>query len=223
MYVLERILGIKQQVGAAAFRGTAVEAGVALGLEHPDAPLDVCAAAALAKYDDLAMASLDARRDDCRKPIPAMVESALAELRPYGIPDRSQGFITWHPDDLEFPIVGYFDFAWDRHGIIVDLKTSERMPTEIKAGHARQVSLYCSSDNYAGRLAYVTPKKRATYELENVRAHRNALHQIARRVEAFLKLSDDPQFFVSITAPDIDSFYWMSPQARAQAFSTWSI
>jgi hypothetical protein len=152
-----------------------------------------------------------------------MVESALAELRPYGIPDRSQGFITWHPDDLEFPIVGYFDFAWDRHGIIVDLKTSERMPTEIKAGHARQVSLYCSSDNYAGRLAYVTPKKRATYELENVRAHRNALHQIAKRVEAFLKLSDDPQFFVSITAPDIDSFYWMSPQARAQAFSTWSI
>ena len=70
-----------------------------------------------------------------------------------------------------------------------------RMPSEIKIPHARQVGLYASSDNMDARLTYVTPKKCQTYRLENVREHREALHQIAKRVENFLALSDDPAIF----------------------------
>jgi hypothetical protein len=123
---------------------------------------------------------------------------------------------------LRLPIVGYFDFEWEQHGIIVDLKTTGKMPS-IKIAHARQVALYASSDNMDARLTYCTPKKCATYRLENVREHRDALYQIARRVEQFLALSDDPEFFKSITVPDLDSFYWSGPAARQLAFEHWKI
>jgi len=74
-----------------------------------------------------------------------------------------------------------------------------------------------------GRLVYCTPKKCVTYGLENVRAHKEALVQLAKNVEKFLSLGDDPEFFVSITAPDLESFYWGDPAARELAFKYWKI
>jgi hypothetical protein len=220
MFVLERILGIRQPVGAPAHRGTAVEAGVTFGLQDPKATIEACVAEAQKKFDTVSALSGDPRRDDYRAAIPAMVETALEELRPYGIPSGTQGFIEWQVPELTFPIVGYYDFEWADHGIIVDLKTTERLPSSIKPGHARQVALY-AGDNVEARVSYVTPKKRATYQLENKREHRAALVRIAQAVERFLALSDDPQFYIDITAPDYESFYWASPAARQVGMEKW--
>lgn len=222
MFVLERILGRRQPVGAPAHRGTAVEDGVTVGLMNPDATLESCVDVALKKYDTITALSGDKRREDFRLTIPDMVKSALEELRPYGIPSHCQQFVEWKPEGLRYPIVGYLDYRWEQHGIVVDLKTTEKLPSSIKIPHARQVALYATAtgDNVDARLTYTTPKKRATYQLENVREHLNALHQIALRCEAFLGLSDDPSFFTKITAPDFESFYWGGP-ARQIGFETW--
>ena len=222
MFVLERILGEKQPVGVPAHRGVAVESGVAYGLLHPDADDKDCFKQAYQTYDSLTALSGDERRDKYRSNIPDMVVQALDELKPYGATSSVQGFITEQPNGLKYPIIGYFDFMWENVGIIVDLKTTERMPSEIKIPHARQVSFYCS-DNMEGRLVYCTPKKCVTYGLENVRAHKEALVQLAKNVEKFLSLGDDPEFFVSITAPDLESFYWGDPAARELAFKYWKI
>ncbi len=222
MFVLERILGRRQPVGAPAHRGTAVEDGVTVGLMNPDASLQSCVDVALKKYDSITALSGDKRREDYRATIPDMVKSALEELRPYGVPSHCQQFVEWKPEGLRYPIVGYLDYRWEQHGIVVDLKTTENLPSSIKIPHARQVALYATAtgDNVDARLTYTTPKKRATYQLENVRDHLNALHQIAMRCEAFLALSDDPKFFTRITAPDFESFYWGGP-ARQIGFETW--
>lgn len=222
MFVLEKILGRRQPVGAPAHRGTAVEDGVTAGLMDPAKPLDDCYAIALKKYDAITGLSGDKRREEYRATIPDMVKSALEELRPYGVPSHTQQFVEWRPEGLRFPIVGYLDYRWEQHGILDDLKTTEKLPSSIKIPHARQVALYATmtGDNVDARLTYCTPKKRATYRLENVREHLNALHQIALRCEAFLALSDDPAFFTSITAPDFESFYWGGP-ARQVGFETW--
>lgn len=222
MYVLEKIVGVRQPVGAPAHRGVGVEEGVTLGLMNHDAPMQACIDAALTKYDARSALSGDARREAYRAAIPAMVETAIRELRPYGMPSRTQELVTWKPDGLEAPIIGYFDYEWAQHGIIVDLKTTEKLPSQNKIPHARQVALYASSDNMDGRLTYVTPKKVATYRVENIREHREALYQVARRVEKFLAQSDDPQFFLGVTAPDLESFYWGGPN-RQLAFDHWGI
>jgi hypothetical protein len=77
------------------------------------------------------------------------------------------------------------------------------------------------SINLLARLTYVTPKKCQTYELENTREHREALRQIAVRIENFLALSEDPDFFKSITVPDLDSFLlgWPREAARLRALA----
>lgn len=220
MYVLERIVGLRQPVGSPAHRGTAVEDGITHGLMNPAAEIADCVAVATKKYDTISALSADKRREDYRLTIPEMVRTGLEELRPYGVPSKCQGFVEWRPEGLRCPIVGYFDYEWEQHGVLVDLKTTEKLPSSIKIPHARQVALYTQSDNIDARLTYCTPKKRATYRLENVREHRNALHQIALRVEKFLSLSDDPEFFKSITAPDYESFYWGGP-ARQIGFEYW--
>lgn len=223
MFVLERILGMKQPMGAPAHRGVAVEDGVTHGLNDMRVSVQTCTDTALAKYDTLMAMSSDPRREQYRATIPGMVASALNALRDYGKPTAVQGFVEWKPEDLRLPIVGYFDYEWANHGILGDLKTTERMPSEIKVSHARQVALYAASDNVDARLIYVTPKKLEVYGLENVRKHRDALHKIALSVEKFLSLSDDPQYFVSITVPDLDSFYWANPPARKLAYEIWGV
>jgi hypothetical protein len=221
MWVLEKVIGVRQSVGAPAHRGTGVEESVTLGLMNLDAPMQACVDAALKKYDTVSALSGDTRRQDYRDTIPDMVERALKELRPYGTPSKTQGFVEWKPDGLELPIVGYFDYEWAEHGIIVDLKTTEKLPSQNKIPHARQVALYAASDNMDGRLTYVTPKKVATYRVENIREHRNALHQIALSVEAMLSLGD-PQRIKRLVMPDLESFYWGGPN-RQLAFDHFGV
>lgn len=221
MWVLEKVIGVRQSVGAPAHRGTGVEEGVTLGLMNLDAPMQACVDAALKKYDTVSALSGDTRRQDYRDTIPDMVERALKELRPYGIPSKTQGFVEWKPDGLELPIVGYFDYEWADHGVIVDLKTTEKLPSQNKIPHARQVALYAASDNMDGRLTYVTPKKVATYRVENIREHRNALHQIALSVEAMLSIGD-PQQIKRLVMPDLESFYWGGPN-RQLAFDHFGV
>lgn len=224
LFVLEKIIGRRQPVGSPAHRGTAVEDGVTAGLLDLSKSLDDCNKAAFATYDRVTALSSDKRREEFRADIPNMVKSALEELRPYGVPSKCQGFVEWKPEGLAFPIVGYFDYFWEDHGIIIDLKTSEKLPSSIKVAHSRQVALYAASisDNIEARVAYCTPKKRATYRLENTREHLNCLHQIALACERFLALSDDPEFFKGITVPDLESFYWNGP-AREVAYELWKI
>jgi hypothetical protein len=223
MWVLEKVLGLKQPVGVPAHRGTAVEDGVTFGLKNPGASLADCVDVAMTRYDTITALSPDDRREKYRDTMREMIGQALDELRPYGAPSRTQGFIEWRPEGLALPIVGYFDFEFANHGMIVDLKTTEKMPGEIKVGHARQISLYAMSDNYGAAALYVTPKKSALYRLENAREHREALRQLALRVENFLSLSEDPEFFLGITVPNLDDFYWGSPVARQLAYQHWKI
>ncbi len=219
LYVLQKILGVQTSVGPSAHRGTAVEDGVTHGLMNPDAELSACVEIAVRKYRELT--------DDEKLSgaIPEMVKFGLEELRPYsqehGAP-LTQLNLSWHPEGLNFPIVGRLDYYWDKAGVLVDLKTSATMPSEIPSTHARQVAFYAeaTSDNVDPLLTYITPKKHTTYRLENRRAHLNSLYETAKCVERFLALSDDPKWFTSIIAPDYGHWKFNGP-ARQIAFNRW--
>jgi hypothetical protein len=223
MWVLEKIIKLKQPVGIPAHRGSAVEAGVNAGLHDFDLEEKACIDVALTEFDSRAAMSGDPRREKYRDDIADMVTTALDELRRYGKPSGMQGRVENRPSELLLPILGYYDFAWEHLGILADLKTTERMPSEIKVGHARQVAHYATSDNVDARLIYVTPKKLEAYHLENVNAHRKALVRVAATVERWLTASDDPFYFIDRTIPDIESFYWKEPAARQLAYQYWGI
>lgn len=219
MFVIEKVLKRRQQVGAAAHRGGAAEDGVMHGLLH-DAPDSDCIMVANASFNKKAALCGDPRRDREAEAIPEMVKIGLAELRAYGRPTSVQGRVDHKVDGLAVPIMGYYDAEWADHGILIDLKTTHRIPSEISTSHARQVALYkaCRGDNVDARLTYVSTKKAVTYRLENAREHLLAIERIAMTIQKFLSLSADPAELVAITTPDVDSFYFSDPAARRAAF-----
>lgn len=219
LWALEKIKGRRQGVGAAAHRGSAAELGLAKFLAG-EADYDEAAHQATVEYDRLTALSPDPSRDKEREALAGFVEQGIAALKDYGKPTHQQRKIEYSHADVRLPFVGFVDFDFEEHGILVDLKTTHRLPSSISMSHARQVALYkaATSDNLSARVAYVTPKKSAVYELENHQEHLQAMVEIAKRLEKFLGMFDDEDEMMSVLVPNYDSFFWNSPAARQAGF-----
>src|SRR5512134_437144 len=141
---------MRAPASAAAVRGTAVENGVHLGLMDPALPVEHCIAAAEAAFDREMALNPDDRRESERGNIPGYVTNALSELRPYGMPSAAQHRVEIRLDDVPVPVEGYIDWRFDDHGLIVDLKTTERLPSAISDTHSRQGAVYAKAHgNYS--------------------------------------------------------------------------
>ena len=215
IWVMQRLLKKSGPVGAAAHRGTAAETGIVHGLLNTSAPVEECQAAALAQYDSLTALSGDPKRLKERDAVPAIVATALPELRAYGIPDEVQHRIEVTLPEIPIPFVGFVDLGWSSHGITLDIKSTLRLPNSISTPHARQVGLYLHGTNREGRVAYCTPGKIGVYRLEDAATHIAAVQNIAKRLERFLAISADPEELAGLVVPDTESFYVNDPITRA--------
>ena len=217
LWVMERLLKKRGDVGCAAHRGTASEAGVVKGLLDPKMDIAECQAHALLEYDRLTALSGDTRRAKEREAIPGIVATAIEELRQYGPLTQTQGRVEHCFDGLSVPIMGFFDFMFADCSILVDLKTTLRLPSEPSNQHCRQCALYVHNTNAAARLAYTTPQKIGVYEVLEPARHLADLVNIAQRLERFLSISNDPMELAGFLTPDTDSFWFKDPTARAYA------
>ncbi|MDE2284739.1 MAG: PD-(D/E)XK nuclease family protein [Hyphomicrobiales bacterium] len=225
LWIMERLLGRRLPAGIAAARGKAVEHGVHLGLTNPRASINECIDAAEREFIRQTALSADPRREEERKKLAGWVTGALAELRQYGTPDGYQEKIEIRLDGIAVPIVGYIDWLFSQHGLIVDLKTTERFPSQIGNSHGRQGAVYASAHgNFGMRFAYAKPapgktdKRQVTvYEMsgDDVRQHLAALRTIAHSLGRFLAVSNDPHELAGLIVPDFDSFWWSEPAERA--------
>ena len=183
-FVLQKCLKKGGQVGCAAFRGTATEHGIAKGLME-GASVDECIRAANDEFYKLSAMSQDPSKEKERAAVADMVRVGLKELLPYGPPSAAQGKIDYTFEGLAVPFIGYFDFEWKNHNILIDLKTTHALPAKISTNHARQVALYTAAmgNENDPRLTYVTTKKCSTYRLENVSEHVKALERIGIAIQ----------------------------------------
>jgi len=213
-------------VGPAAHRGTAIEAGVEAGLFDPEMPVVEAQRIAAEKFHALTRLSADARIEKERETVEPSVAVALEELRQYGIPEKPEGGrqrkLELTIDGVAVPVWGFLDFYWPDHGIIADLKTTGRMPSDISDAHSRQGALYLQhGSNLQMRFAYVTPKKIAVYVLEDGPRHLAEFVQAAQSIERLLSLSNDSELLTRCFAPDLSSFYWGDASARRLAQEIW--
>jgi PD-(D/E)XK nuclease superfamily protein len=221
IWVMERLLGREAPVGAAAHRGTAVEAGVIAALKGatPAEAVNI----ANATFAELTAFSTDPRRDKERAALADMVEQGIRLLTPWGIPDRIQCGKTWRIDGVAVPVIGFSDAEFDRHGLIVDLKTSFALPNKVKAKHARQVASYVGRSNANAAVAYVTNRKAAIYLVEDVSGHIAALSRQALSLQRFLALSGDPWELAALLSVDTDSYFLADPRARQAAWEVFGV
>ena len=210
VWAMKYLYSVKDESGPAAWRGIAVEAGVTqvvMGGRSPEEGLQ----AALDNYELNAQGLADDKAMKARTLIEPMLKQALPLFKPKGKPSIIQLKVERQLDGVPLPFVGYCDFVWD--GEVVDLKTTERMPSEPKADHAAQVALYCHSTNRTGTLVYVTDKKSAEYRLD-AEAQKAAIADLTRSAKALchaLSRFDKPEDLARCYAPDFTSFYCSEP------------
>ena len=225
LWVMERLLGRKSPSSPSAARGKAVEHGIHLGLLEPTLPFTECVMAAQAAFDREMILNPDERRESERKNIPGYVEHGLKELRQYGIPSAYQEKISVSLKDVPVPVIGFIDWRFDQHGLVVDLKTAERLPSAISETHGRQGAIYIGAHrNFGMRFAYVKPsagktdgRAVAVYEMsgDEITRHLKAIGQIAIRLGRFLALSADPSELAGLLVPNYEAFYWNNSTTRA--------
>ena len=212
-WVMSYLLKEKRPSSAAMWRGIAVEDGVVVCLDGGS--LSDAVAAALARFDK-EITFADEKSEKERAAIAPMIELAVAELEQYGKPqfsiDGSQQkvSITCKGDGWKIPIIGYLDLVYPDHGLVVDLKTTMRMPSAMTQSHKRQRCIYqrCLGGNQQVKFLYVTPKKSGWLEDGDVDAELATVKAHCNRLERFLSVSDDPQYLASIVPVDPTHFYW---------------
>lgn len=226
MWAATYLMKKRTPVGPAAHRGTAIECGVEAGLFDPELPVAECQKLALEKFHTLTRLSADQRIEKERDTIAPSVEIALAELRQYGVPDTPedgrQHKISVQLDGVPVPVIGYLDFKWSEHGIIGDLKSTARIPSEISPAHCRQGAIYVrAGSNVQCRMMYISNKRIAVYPVDNVAAHVAEFIRAAKAIENFLNLSNDAELLTRCFAPDTSSFYWGDAPAMRIAQEIW--
>ena len=151
--------------------------------------------------------------------ITPMVQVALEELFEFGKPefetgvDQEQIVTTAKGDGWTIPVIGYLDLVYPSRGLVVDLKTTTRVPSTMSAEHQLQRAIYAhAKGNMAVKFLYVSDKKAAWLEDGDVAdILARAKVQIAR-LEAFLR-HHDAETAAACVPVNPTTFYWRGAEA----------
>ena len=208
------LFGIRTPPKAVFARGHAVEyavvATISGALSHERAM-----STAMERFD--ASYKLNAEDLDKERPnIAPMIEQALEVLRPLGEPDMPAKWpdqqhkvsLTARTDEWTLPVIGFLDLLYPTKGLVIDLKSTLRMPSKetMIPAHQRQRAIYAGATNYDVKFLYVSPKKHLLLGdgepselMRQIKAH-------LIRQERFLALGDAD--LLRQIVPITETFYW---------------
>jgi hypothetical protein len=204
----------REPSNAAMERGKAVEGGIESYLKDEFLGVEEACDQAIKLFNrgTMLISTKEAREKELAN-IPGMVAQGIEAVKPFGTPVTYQEKIEVMFDDVPVPVIGYIDWTYD--GLIVDLKTTSRMPSAMSAPHRKQGALYRKAKgNYAVKFVYVTPKKSAVYELDKDEQDLKELHRAFMCMGKLLGISNDPAELAGFLCPNYDSFYWSNSQTR---------
>lgn len=161
-----------------------------------------------------------------RELIRPMTQVAVAELAGYGRPEFPEGgsqekiSINANFGGWSIPIIGFLDLVFPQHGLVVDLKTTSRIPSVMSSSHQLQRAIYHrAKGNQAIRFLYVSGKKSAWLEDgDPAECLARAKSQIAR-MDAFLRACPDADTARQIVPCNPNSFFWRGAEPlRAEIY-----
>jgi|TARA_R110000822_G_scaffold53516_2_gene138011 hypothetical protein len=216
LWVMRYLYKVYDPANAAMARGNAAEHGcyVALTGGEFDDPVD----AAVKDFNKRTALGVNGEaRDRERKNIPGFIEQfieAIGEDKPEVVDYQRR--IEVEIDGIDIPCMGFTDFGFE--DAIVDLKTTNRMPSAISASHRRQGSIYQrAAGNRSVDFLYVSAKKWARYELTDSDQDWREVCETAHRLDRLLGKFETKEEVAEVVMPNFDTFYWSSPATREKA------
>lgn len=197
--------------GPAAFRGICTEDGVAACLTG-QASEDEAIALALAKFDKKYLIA-DEKSTKEREVIAPMVRNAVEALKEYGKPEFIEGAqrkitITAAGDNYRIPVIGYLDFVFPENGLVIDLKTTNRIASKMSAEHQLQRAIYQKAmGNFGVKFLYASKSKTLMLEDGDANEILAKAKKTIARLEKFLSVCDK-ETARAIVPVNPDTFYW---------------
>lgn len=216
VWVARYLLKKKMPFGPAPERGKSVEKAVVHTLMGED--FDAAVKSATDDFDRRFLIG-DEKTSKERDLIRPMAEIAVDELKGYGAPEFAEGTdqekinITAKGDGWSIPIWGFLDLVFPDHGLVVDLKTTTRIPSQMSPDHQLQRAFYAKAKgNMAVKFLYVSAKKAAWLEDGDVAETLAKAKAQITRMEAFLRHhdTDSAQACVPVSP---HSFYWRDAES----------
>jgi len=221
VWIMQYLHGLRTPMGAAPWRGICVEDAVVATLQGGSEQDAI--KMALEKFDKRFLIGDDATTKE-RELIQPMIQLAIEELMEYGRPEfpeeggQEKISITAKGDGWEIPVIGYLDLVFPQHGVVIDLKTTTRIPSSMSAEHQLQRAIYQKAKGNMGvKFLYVSAKKTAMLEDGDVATTLAAAKKQITRIEAFLRHTDKETARL-IVPHNPSSFYWRGAENLREQF-----
>jgi len=225
--------------GWAAVQGQAVEAGVELALFNGMGIDDAQEhAISFLKKESL---WFNNKLEEIEKRTPIikrMVENALEQLMPLGMPEKPEEGSRQHAVNIpvrfnEAPngtvdLLGYLDFKYiKKHNLVVDLKTTSKAPSKWSLSHGIQAAVYQKA--VAAEIGH-TPRVKFLYcltrqkdpfvwlEMTEGEEYLKKFKFTVQQMERLLRLSNDSNEIIASIPHNPDTFYWNNAEEIAQTF-----
>ena len=224
--------------GWAAVQGQAVEAGVELslfnGLGIDDAQQH---AISFLKKESL---FFDNKLEEIEKRTPIikrMVENALEQLMPLGMPELPEEGTRQHSirvpvrfaegDNGTVDLLGYLDFWYPEHNLIVDLKTTSKAPSKWSLSHGIQAAVYQKAiaakhgKEPQVKFLYCLTRQKDPFiwmEMTEGAEYLKKFKFTVQQMEKLLRLSNDSNEIIASIPHNPDTFYWNNAQEIAATF-----
>jgi hypothetical protein len=222
VWVMQYLHGKRTGMGPAPWRGICVEDAVVeilCGGKETEA-LD----RAMEKFNSRFMIADDAIAREAAR-IKPMVQIAVEELMEFGKPEfpeddgrQEKISITAKGNDWSIPVIGFLDLVYPHHGVVIDLKTTGRIPSSMSAEHQLQRAIYAKAKgNMAVKFLYVSEKKASMLEDGDVNELLAQAKVQISRMEAFLRTLDKEQA-KAIVPINPSSFYWKGSEELRKEF-----
>jgi hypothetical protein len=224
-WIAKYLLDRKFSFSNAAKAGTLAEEAVVKILAHGQSE-ETAITEAMAEYNRACLfgcSDADTKRGAA---IPGMIQQAVDQLKQYGEPDMNCDLIygkrqhkatmLCKGDNWDLPVEGYLDFYYPKQGLIIDLKTTMRLPSQMSDEHLRQGAFYKGAfGNHGVRFLYVSGKNHVWHEVAEPGPILNEFKTILTRQERFLRLGS-AELLQSIVPVVSDSFYWSGDETIRQ-------
>ena len=223
-----RLSGVYIPAGPAATRGNAIEAGLVSGCLTGLGDIAAMTDIAHAAFDsEHSRAALNLGNDPVaqqRAHIAPAIANAWPVLKQYGkvsVPDDTRNqweVVAAMQGDLGITLRGFTDFVFPDAGVIVDLKTTSRVPTQISAQHQRQMAFYAMAcPGYAIDVMYVSPAAVRVFRMTPEQVQRGWRQCVGtvQRMDRLMSCADSVQDLCSMLIPNLDSIVWRGDLAQA--------
>lgn len=222
-WCLRYLFKVRDDAGPAAWRGSAVEAGLDWWLyqrNDPEAVQDALTKAH-ARFEDDAKGEIRDDIDKERDALEPMLNRAIERATHFTTPDARQLQLDYWIEGIEIPLDLRIDYVWP--DVVRDLKTTHKL--EVRPSHERQISLYAKAKKRRAELLYVTTKRSELIEIpqDRIDLHVRTIERLAHSVRALLSMCPDKDAAASMFVPNYDHYYhWKNADLKKAAMEIWT-